>query len=162
MTKTCFKCSKILPLDSFYKHPSMPDGRVNKCKECTKHDVRENRKDKIEYYREYDKSRANNPSRVNARSEYAKTPNGKLAHKKAKAAWKQKNAIKLYASTLINNYVRDGKIIKPESCSNCGCSSKRIHGHHDDYAHPTVVRWLCPKCHTLWHKENGEGDNCSV
>lgn len=43
--KTCFKCGRKLPLSSFYKHPQMRDGHLNKCKDCTKQDV----------YRNYDK-----------------------------------------------------------------------------------------------------------
>lgn len=43
-TKKCFKCNLEKKLDDFYKHPQMPDGRVNKCKECNKNDVRENYK----------------------------------------------------------------------------------------------------------------------
>lgn len=52
--KTCFKCNINKPLDDFYKHPQMPDGYVNKCKECNKKDVRENYSKKREYYRDYD------------------------------------------------------------------------------------------------------------
>lgn len=38
-TKVCFKCGRELPLSSFYKHPRMGDGHLNKCKDCTKADV---------------------------------------------------------------------------------------------------------------------------
>ena len=41
-TKICFKCGRELPLSSFYKHPQMGDGHLNKCKDCTRKDAKEN------------------------------------------------------------------------------------------------------------------------
>jgi hypothetical protein len=39
--KICFKCQKEKPLTDFYTHPKMSDGHLNKCKCCTKKDVKE-------------------------------------------------------------------------------------------------------------------------
>ena len=62
-TKRCFKCACEKPLDDFYKHARMKDGRLNKCIECTKLDVRRNRADNIEHYRSFDRMRGSMPLR---------------------------------------------------------------------------------------------------
>jgi len=40
--KKCFKCNIVKEFTEFYKNPRMADGRVNKCKECNKNDVKLN------------------------------------------------------------------------------------------------------------------------
>jgi len=41
MKKKCFKCEEVKSLDYYYKHAKMADGHLNKCKECTRKDVKE-------------------------------------------------------------------------------------------------------------------------
>lgn len=136
--KTCKKCGLEKELTEFYKHSAMSDGRLGKCKECTKKDVKEHRLANIDRIREYDRKRGNRQSPQYLR-EYRKTfPNKYAAH------------------VLVGNCVRDGKLFK-EPCEICG--SENVHAHHDDYAKPLNVRWLCAAHHKQWHAENGEGAN---
>jgi ribosomal protein S27AE len=158
-SKICFKCNENLPLTEFYKHKQMADGHLNKCKSCAKKDVKENIKKNYDYYIEYEKSRANLPHRIEGRLRYSQTDEGRLSARKAKQKWAENNVIKRSAALIVNNAIRDGKLIKKYNCESCGVGNVRIHGHHDDYAFPLSVRWLCPKCHSAWHKENGSAKN---
>lgn len=137
--KKCFKCECVKPLSDFYKHKMMSDGHLNKCKECTKKDVKVNRSEKVEYYREYDRERGNRQGK-----EYVSEYRSRFPRKYA-------------AHTAVNNAVRMGVLV-PQPCEICS-ADKDVHAHHDDYSQQLDVRWLCPVCHKKWHTENGEGKN---
>lgn len=42
-SKICFKCNIEQPIDNFYVHKGMSDGRLNKCKPCTRKDSANNK-----------------------------------------------------------------------------------------------------------------------
>ena len=148
--KTCFKCGAEKPLTDFYKHPQMSDGRVNKCTECSKADVRKNRANRVDYYRAFDAKRYQDDPRVKARHKlYQKTENGRAAVAASKKRWAERNPEKRAAQVMVGNSIRDGKLIKGP-CEICG--SEKVHAHHDDYSKPLDVRWLCPQHHSDLHK----------
>jgi len=134
--KKCFKCGAIKPLTEFYKHSQMKDGRVNKCKSCNKSDVKKNRLEKVEYYREYDRTR------------YQEDPSVRVRLSEVARKWREEHPDRYKAHTAVNNAVRDGRLTKGV-CEVCG--KPDVHGHHDDYSKPLEVRWLCPEHHKKHH-----------
>ena len=156
-SKKCFKCNIEKPLSEFYKHKMMADGHLNKCKDCSRKDVKANRDKNLDYYREYDKQRANNPDRIASRESYAKSESGRQSQREAKKRWTERNIIKRAAQLMVNNYFRSRQHLVKDSCESCGVKNLRLEKHHDDYSKPLDVRFLCGKCHSKWHKENGSG-----
>lgn len=161
--KQCFKCKEIKKLSYFYKHSMMADGHLNKCKECAKKDVNKNRYKNIDYYKQYDISRASLPHRIEARKRYAKTANGIASTRRAHKKWItnnpceviniQKRYINKYpekyiAHTTANNAIKSGKL-KRMPCEKC--NKIKVEAHHDDYSKPLDVRWLCKRCHDHHH-----------
>lgn len=118
-TKTCFKCGRTLPLDEFYAHPAMGDGHLNKCKSCTRADVKRHREE--------------NPA-----ADFVT---------RLKAC--DKNPTQKNAQRAIDAAVRAEFVERPTVCSGCGCTAEehRIEAHHYDYARPLDVIWLCTPCH---------------
>lgn len=150
-TKRCFKCACEKPLDDFYKHARMKDGRLNKCIECTKLDVRRNRADNIEHYRSFDRMRGSMPHRVAARAAYLQTPEGKAASARAARVANARFPERRAARVAISNAIRSGKVIAWPVCEIPGCTAKP-EAHHADYSLPLDVTWLCDHHHKATHK----------
>ena len=81
---------------------------------------------------------------------YATTPEGKARRLAANQAYRARNREKYKAHGTLNNGVRDGKITRPNSCSDCGVTCVP-HGHHEDYSKPLDVVWVCDPCHKKRH-----------
>lgn len=63
--------------------------------------------------------------------------------------WADANRDKCAAERAAYRAVRDGKIIRPSTCQECGASG-RIEGHHHngyDRAYWLDIAWLCKPCH---------------
>lgn len=140
--KTCFKCRRELPLDEYYRHSQMGDGHLNKCKQCTRSDVRRHRADNLERVRLYDRLRN-------------KTDDRKIKHRlKNKAKRKKMGPDYDRAHNAVSRAVRKGSLIRPTVCQRCPATGD-IEAHHDDYSRVLDVMWLCPVCHAARHRELG-------
>ncbi len=146
ITKECFKCGAMKPVEEFYKHIGMRDGYLGKCKECTKNDSNQHRADNLDSCQEYDRKRANLPHRVALRKEVTRTwvEDGRQAESQRR--YRDKYPEKYHARTMLGNAVRDGVVVKPIHCSKCGAEAN-LEGHHEDYSKPLDVQWLCNSCH---------------
>lgn len=137
-------------MDAFYKHPKMRDGRLNKCIECTKTDVKAHRLKNLEHYRSYDRQRGDMPHRVAARAAYRETVAFRLSHFVAVQKWSVMNPHKKRATTAVSNALRDGKLQR-FPCFVCG---NKAHAHHPAYSDPLAVAWLCRTHHAQLHREH--------
>lgn len=63
-------------------------------------------------------------------------------------------AAKVKARSVLRTAVWRGKVAKPTACPACGNTvpPHRMHAHHDDYAKPLDVTWLCTACHGKEHR----------
>ncbi len=52
------------------------------------------------------------------------------------------------ARWLVHRALKAGRLTR-QPCEVCGVM--RVHAHHDDYAQPLSVRWLCPTHHREYH-----------
>ena len=152
--KRCFKCGEIKPLSDFYKHSQMADGHVNKCKECNKKDVKENRTLRIDYYQEYDKVRGKDKL------------SPRMTNRKQRAVAKGRSSIKnpfkvtispelaKKATTSVSSAVKCNRLEKSNYCFCCG-SQEHVHGHHSSYSEDMwlMVTWLCASCHSRLHAD---------
>jgi hypothetical protein len=134
-TKTCRTCNASQPLSEYYTHKNMADGHLNICKACVRSRVKTHRK-KNDSVREYDRWRyQSNPERKKKADQVAKN-------------WRVKNPEKYRAHYIVSNAIRDKKMQK-QPCVICGDS--KSHAHHEDYAKPLSVVWLCAKHHQRHH-----------
>ena len=137
-SKTCFKCGLEKPLPDFYRHAEMADGHLNKCKECTKSDVRAYRRGEgRRKVLAYDRLRSKRPERRARANAIA-------------AQWRENHPDRRAAQVELGNAVRDGKIV-PLPCEVCG--AERAEAHHASYDLPLTVTWLCSTDHKRLHAE---------
>lgn len=141
MTKRCKVCDAVKLADDFY-----PSDKT--CKPCRTAKVRANRLAKIGQYQAYEKTRARDPKRVEARTAYAATDAGQAARLRARLRWQADNPKRKAAHDAVSAAVHAGRLQK-HPCLVCGCD--QVEAHHPDYDQPLAVVWLCVPHHKEIH-----------
>lgn len=143
--RICSRCGTSKPLDQFEKRKDRPMGRGYRCKPCatkrvmeygSRLDVWERRlgQRQARYWARVEESRAKSRA---SRTQH-RYPTGSLQHT---------------AHMAVSWAIRSGKLKRPAACEICGCAAK-LHAHHEDYARPLDVRWLCVPCHGKQHRRH--------
>ena len=76
---------------------------------------------------------------------------------RASRDWKARHPRRVKAQGIAWRAILVGVLVR-EPCEVCG-TTHDVNAHHDDYAKPLEVRWLCRPHHAVWHAANGEGRN---
>ncbi len=124
--KKCFKCNAMKDLSDFYPHKKMPDGHLNKCKEC-------NRKDSA---LQLEKNKLSPEWVEKERERVRKKQLGRKGHPKTL----------IYAE--VKRKILSGELIR-KPCEVCG--KEKSQGHHEDYSKPLDLIWLCVRHHQDRH-----------
>lgn len=131
-TKKCFKCGNIKPLEDYYKHPATRDGRLNKCKSCTKKDASS-----------YGKSEAGKETARRARSK----PEAKARHRAYCKEWERNKKDsdpqyllrKVLRSRVSNQLNRLGGIKAGSAVRDLGCTVEELMVHLEKQFQPGMT-----------------------
>lgn len=150
--KKCFRCKNIKLLVDFYRHSRMADGRLNKCKACTKKDCQKYRMKNVDFVRHYYRNR---PQESKAKQRewavrHRKTKRGRAMKAKSDSKYRARYPEKRKATNAVNSMIVSGKW-KRKPCEKCG--QIKAEAHHDDYLKPLDVKWLCKTHHMERHRE---------
>lgn len=74
-----------------------------------------------------------------------------------KSRWDSFSPERKRATGMVTTAILRGDL-KRQPCEVCGRGSY-VQAHHDDYADPLNVRWLCVSCHKRHHRAHGPGKN---
>lgn len=132
--KTCTVCGRLLDLEMFNRNSKSKDGRASRCKDCMSVYNRKRYEKIAEEARERTKERErNHPEKI----------------LESRLKTHMRNPTKRNAQRVVEYAVKSGVLVKPHVCSKCGATDaeRRIEAHHDDYARPLDVEWMCTPCH---------------
>lgn len=138
----CGTCQRYRPSEDFYEDGKTFSGISSVCRQChTAASIRT---------RDKDRARETNASYMR-RARAADPDRFRASDRAASVKKRERSPEKVAARNAVNSAVKRGELQKPAACEECG-QVKPVAGHHEDYARPLHVRWLCRRCHGLVHR----------
>ena len=157
MEKRCTACGRSLPLAEFYRKVDGADGLMARCKACHKAAVQRHhaahperkRASRAAYNRAHTAERRAYLAQAKERPDYW----AKVAARVRR--WRERNPERDRAHSLVAYALKTGRLTRPANCTTCGAAGA-VQAHHEDYARPLDVAWLCRPCHLALHGRLGD------
>ena len=145
--KVCRDCLAEKPASEFY---AIKSGLDPVCKPCRRLAVKAYRLSKLDAIRAKDRARKPERAVLRQRSRsFRERHPGKTTEYTQR--FKQKYPEKRAAQNAVYAAITAGTLKRPSTCEGCGGAvgilERPLQAHHDDYAKPLEVRWLCSGCH---------------
>jgi len=121
-TKLCIYCGLVKNKDQFGRDKTKKDKLHKYCKTCIKVTS------SLYYY------------------------HNKKRNRPIVAIYHCKYPLRVHANKLAAKAEKEGKLISPNICEDCGIEDFSLHKHHTNYTEPLNVTWLCNSCHLARHK----------
>lgn len=158
-TRLCGRCNRELDLTLFSINRKLPLGRQYTCKECSSKYIKNYHREHIKKLEEYHRSYTNGERERNVEYYRKKGRDNYRKHRDTiLARASSDNPIRRFknnARKLLNGAVMKGDVVRISICERCG-TRRSEQAHHEDYAKPLEVVWLCTLCHGLRHREINE------
>lgn len=152
-TKRCAKCNTVKPLTEFHRRRKCRDGRQNKCKQCASRAARhryEQNGDVIRLQCKTYRHGLGEVAHVRARERHRKDVEKRSEYF---AEYRRSNKGKRRASAAVQTALRNGTLARPDICSRCRTTERRLVAHHHSYEQSSWldVEWICDRCHMEEH-----------
>jgi hypothetical protein len=145
-SKRCTKCGEDRPLTEYYiKRERGRERLASHCKTC--------------HGGITGKWQAGNREKVRALRRGYDAATGSTRRERVRA-WQDEHPEITAAHAAVHRALKHGILTRPTTCDACMVDPGHGHdgrslieAHHDDYAQPLVVRWLCSSCHKHHHAQ---------
>lgn len=156
--KKCFKCKNEKEISEFYKHPQMPDGTVNKCKECNKLDNKNSNGNQERKCTECNKIFFTRIHEIKRRGGGGKTCSRECYYKRLRKIIKKEEESKNWKGDSVGKSALHDWVIKhlgkPRKCEHCQSTESKLY----DWANVSqtykrdLKDWirLCRACHAKY------------